>query len=338
MVYFTCNESLIIQNLKSVMASLRQIWRLLKETFSEWQLNEVSLLASSLAYYTVFSLAPLLVIVIMIVGAIFGEAAAKGQIVAQLTELFGEQGAELIATAIANMRADAEGGPFRLLFNLGFLIFGATGVFAQIQDALDRIWEVKPAPGQQTVNFLRKRLLSFVMVLAIACLLLLSFVGNTVLTALVDFLNSLVPGSGYLWQIVSLLVSLGVTTALFAMMYTVLPDAEIAWRDTLVGATATAILFLVGQFLFGLFLGQTDFGSAYGVAGSFVIVITWIFYAAQVLLLGAEFTKVYGKQRGSPIVPSEYAVSRSHNDQERSLVPKRKNTSSRQIRHPRQRN
>ncbi|MGL5924201.1 YihY/virulence factor BrkB family protein [Chroococcidiopsis sp.] len=152
--------------------NFRWFWRLIKETISECQFNEVSVLAASLAYYTVFSLAPLLVIIMMIVGAVFGEVAAKEQIVSQLTQLFGEQGAELIATAIANLRADTEGGTFRLLFNLGFLIFGATGVFAQIQDALDRIWEVEPAPGQKLINFLRKRLLTFVMVLAIACLLL----------------------------------------------------------------------------------------------------------------------------------------------------------------------
>jgi membrane protein len=307
---------------------IKRFWRLIKETISEWQFNEVSVLAASLAYYTVFSLAPLLVIVMMIVGAVFGEAAAKEQIVSQLTQLFGEQGAELIATAIANLRADAEGGTFRLLFNLGFLIFGATGVFAQIQDALDRIWEVEPAPGQQLINFLRKRLLTFVMVLAIACLLLLSFVNNTLLATLVNVFNELIPGTGNLWQAISFLVSLVVTTIIFALMYTVLPDAEIAWRDTLVGAFITALLFLLGQFLFGLFLSQTNFGSAYGVAGSFVIVITWIFYAAQILLLGAEFTKVYAGQRGSPIVPSEYAVVRDRRD-------RRQPRSSRQNRHRR---
>ncbi|HAX77879.1 MAG TPA: YihY/virulence factor BrkB family protein [Cyanobacteria bacterium UBA11372] len=290
------------------MVNLRKIWRLLKETVSEWQFNEVSLLASSLAYYTVFSLAPLLVLVIMIVGAIFGEAAAQEQIVTQLTELVGEEGAQLIATAIDNMRADATGGTFRLLFNLGFLVFGATGVFAQIQDALDRIWEVKPEPRRQIFHFLRKRLLSFAMVLVIAFLLLVSFVGNTILAAFVEVLNNITPGSGYLWQFISLLVSFGMTTLIFALIYTILPDAEIAWRDTVVGAIITALLFLVGQLLFGLFLRQTNYGSAYGVAGSFVIVITWVFYAAQILLLGAEFTKIYAKQRGAPIVPSEYAV------------------------------
>jgi membrane protein len=209
------------------------------------------------------------------------------------------------------MRTDATGGPFRLIFSLGFLLFGASGIFAQIQDALDRIWEVEPAPKQQIFNFLRKRLLSFAMILVIAFLLLVSFISNTILAAFVDVLNTIVPGYGYWWQLLSLLLTFGVTTFIFGAIFTILPDAEISWRNTVVGAVITAILFLIGQSLFGLFLRQSNFGSAYGVAGSFVILITWVYYAAQVLLLGAVFTKVFAQRRGSPIVPSEYAVPRN---------------------------
>ena len=297
--------------MRNYKTRLRNIWGLLRDTISEWQFNEVSLLAASLAYYTVFSLAPLLIIVMMIVGAIFGEEAAKEQIVARMTELVGGQAAEVIATAITNMRTDATGGPFRLIFSLGFLLFGASGIFAQIQDALDRIWEVEPAPKQKIFNFLRKRLLSFAMILVIAFLLLVSFISNTILAAFVDVLNTIVPGYGYWWQLLSLLLTFGVTTFIFGAIFTILPDAEISWRNTVVGAVITAILFLIGQSLFGLFLRQSNFGSAYGVAGSFVILITWVYYAAQVLLLGAVFTKVFAQRRGSPIVPSEYAVPRN---------------------------
>lgn len=295
--------------------SIRKLRRLLTEVFSEWQLNEVSLLASSLAYYTVFSLAPLMVLVIMIVGTIYGEAAVQEELVSQLSQIFGEEGAELIGTAIANLRVDPGQRTWQILFNIGFVIFGATGVFTQIQAALDRIWEVKPTPGRGVFNLFRKRLLSFLMVLGVAFILVLFFVGNTLLARLVIILNELVPGSGYLWQIMSLLITFTGTTLIFIMMYSMLPDAEIAWRDTIVGAIITTLLFLVGQYFFGLFLGQTDFGSAYGVAGSFVIVITWIFYAAHILFLGAEFTKVYAKQRGAAIVPSEYAVHISEEEQ-----------------------
>lgn len=309
--------------MRNIKARLRNIWGLLRDTISEWQLNEVSLLAASLAYYTVFSLAPLLIIVMMIVGAIFGEEAAKEQIVARMTELVGVQAAEVIATAITNMRADATGGPFSLIFSLGFLLFGASGIFAQIQDALDRIWEVEAAPKQQIFHFLRKRLLSFAMILVIAFLLLVSFISNTILAAFVDVLNTIVPGYGYWWQLLSLLITFGVTTFIFGAIFTILPDAEISWRNTVVGAVITAILFLIGQSLFGLFLRQTNFGSAYGVAGSFVILITWVYYAAQVLLLGAVFTKVFAQRRGSPIVPSEYAVPRNKSKRRTSRSSKR---------------
>ncbi|MDB9446428.1 YihY/virulence factor BrkB family protein [Anabaena sp. CS-542/02] len=290
------------------MVTLRRIRRLLREIAAEWQTNEVSLLASSLAYYAVFSLAPLLGLVIMIVGAIFGEAVVQEEVVHRLRELFGQEGAELISTAIVNLKVDYRQLTFPVFFNLVFLLFGATGVFTQIQTALDRIWEVKPAPRRKIFHLLRKRLLCFLMVLVIALLLILFFIANAILTSLVTFFNQLFPGLGYISQFISLLITFGGTTLIFTMIYSILPDAEIAWRDTIVGALITALLFLVGQYLFGLFLGRSDFGSAYGVAGSFVIVITWIFYAAHILFLGAEFTKVYAKQRGSAIVPSEYAV------------------------------
>ncbi len=298
--------------------TFRQLWRLLKETFLEWEFNEVSLLASSLAYYTVFSLAPLMVIIIIILGAIYGEATAKQQIVDQMAEIVGEGGAQLLATAIANMREDTRGGLFRLIFNISFFAFGASGVFAQIQYALDKIWEVKPEPRRQIFHFLRKRILSFAMVLVIAFLLFVSYLINNILVIIVNNLSDLLPGLGYLWQILSFLLSFSVLTLLFAAIYTILPDAQVAWRSTVVGAAITALLFMVGQFFFGLFLSQIDIGSAYGVAGSFVIVITWIYYAAHILFLGAEFTKVYAKLHGSPIVPEEYAVRISRNNQNES--------------------
>jgi membrane protein len=153
------------------------------------------------------------------------------------------------------------------------------------------------------------------MVLVITFLLLVSLVVNTALAALVDFLGEFFPGLGYVWQFLSFLVSFGMVTLLFAAIYAILPDAQVLWWDAFVGAIITAVLFMLGQFLFGLFLSQTEFGSAYGVAGSFVIIITWIYYAAHILFLGAEFTKVYARRHGSPIVPEEHAVSISSNDQ-----------------------
>lgn len=296
------------------MRSLGKLWRLLKETLAEWQSNDASLLAASLAYITVFSLAPLMVIVITIVGAIFGEAAAQEQIVTQLTKFLGEEGAELMATAIQNMQTEARGGSVQWLVSLGFLLFGASGVFSQIQEALNRIWKVQPIPERQWLQFLRKRLLSFAMILVIAFLLLVSSVGTTALAAIAVYLNDVLPGLGNLWQLVRWLITFSLTSIVFAALYTILPDAEIAWQDTAIGAVTTAVLFLVGQALFGIFLSQTDFGSAYGVAGSFAIVITWIYYAAQVLFAGATLTKTIAQRRGTSIVPSGHAARRSHRD------------------------
>lgn len=297
------------------MAIFRRIWQFLKEMLAEWQDNDAPLLASSLAYFTVFSLAPLMVIVIMIVGAFFGEATAQEQIVRQLTEFVGKDGALLIATVIENMQTEADSSSLQLLISLGFLLFGASNVFSQIQQALDRIWEVKPTPERQWLHFLRKRLLSFAMILIVAFLLLVSSVVTTVLAASMAYFNSLVPGLGYLWQLLRWSLTFAITTVVFATMFTILPDAKIVWRNTLVGAAITAILFLLGQLLFGLFLTQSNFGSAYGVAGSFVIVITWIYYTAQVLFIGATFTKVFARLRGVPIVPSDYAVHISPEEQ-----------------------
>ena len=259
-----------------------------------------------------------MVIIITILGAIYGEATAQQQIVDQMTEIVGEQGAELLATAIANLRQDARGGLLQLILTIGFLLFGASGVFAQIQYALDKIWEVKPEPKRQIFHFLRKRVLSFAMVLVIAFLLFVSYIVRNVLFVTVNYLSDLLPGLSSLWQLLSFLLSFSILTFLFAAIYTILPDAQVAWRCAGVGAAITTILFMIGQFFFGLFLSQTDVGSAYGVAGSFVIITTWIYYAAHILFLGAEFTKNYAKMHGSPIIPEEYAIHTSGKNQNES--------------------
>ncbi|MEP0914939.1 YihY/virulence factor BrkB family protein [Leptolyngbya sp. GB1-A1] len=297
------------------MLKIRKIRRLIKGTIAEWQKQDVSLLASALAYSTVFSIAPLMILVIMILEAIFDEAMATEQIVTQLTNLMGTEAAKLVATAITNLQMQTGQGTVQLIFNLGFFAFGATSVFSQIQNSLNRIWDVQPVPKRRILQFLRKRLLSFAMILVIVFLLLASSIATTTLAAIVATLNQWVPGLGNLWQILQWLVSFGIVFAVFAAIYTILPDIEIHWRDTLIGAMITAILFLFGQALFGIFLNQVNIGSAYGVAGSFLIVISWIFYAAQILFSGAAFTKVYARQRGTPITPSEFAVSTSDPDQ-----------------------
>jgi membrane protein len=289
--------------------SIITILELLKATVSEWRRDQASLMAAALAYYTVFSLAPLLIIVIAIAGSVFGEQAAKGELVTQIQGVIGKDGAQLIQTAIENAsQLDPSQGPIPTLINIGFLLSGATVVFGQLQNSLNRIWEVQPKPGNGIIQFLRKRFLSFSIVLVIAFLLLVSLVISTMLVILGNYLRGLIPGFTYLWQFLNFIVSFSIVTLLFAMIFKILPDAKIAWKDVWMGAAITAVLFNIGKSLLGLYLGHTSFASAYGAAGSLVIILTWVFYSAQILFLGAEFTQVYVKNYSKEIVPAEYAM------------------------------
>ncbi len=283
------------------------IVKLLKETFKEWQQDKASRLAASLAYYTIFSLAPLLIIAIAITGAIFGEEAARGEIVAQIQGLVGTEGAKAIETAIDNANKP-DVSSIASLISLVVLLFGASGVFAQLQEALNAIWEVRAKPKRGIINFVRKRILSFSAVLGIGFLLLVSLIVSAALSALNNYLSNLIPGIDFLWQLLNFLISFGIITLLFALMYKFLPDVKINWRDVWMGATITALLFAIGKFALGLYLGRGSFGSTYGAAGSLVIILAWVYYAAQILFFGAEFTQVYAKRYGSKIVPDEHAV------------------------------
>ncbi len=312
--------------------SFKKVWTLLKATFAEWEFKQVSMLASSLAYYTVFSLAPLLAIVITIVGAIFGEAAVKRELVLYTQNFIGSAAAQVLETAIANMRQPSiSQGLLGLLLNVALLIYGSSKVFVHIQRSLNQIWEVKAQPQQNLLYFISKRILSFAMILVLAFLLLVSFAIDTLLASTINFLSGTIPGLSYLWQILKFLVSFGTITLLFGLIYKILPDAKFAWKDAFVGAALTALLFVFGQSLFALFLSKTDLGSAYGVAGSFVIIITWAYYSAHILLLGAEFTQVYARKRGSPIVPEEHAVRLPESKDAPTDSPSHKSTSNRKI-------
>ncbi|MEC4985575.1 MAG: YihY/virulence factor BrkB family protein [Oscillatoria sp. PMC 1068.18] len=300
--------------------SWKTVWDLLKGTFTEWQYKQVSILASSIAYYAVFSLAPLVVITIRIVGMIFGEASAQDDLIGLAESVVGVKGAAIIDTAIANSQAaTSKQSPLSLTVNVAILCYGASRVFVQMQRALNRVWDVKPIPKRSIIHYISKRLLSFVMVLIIACLLIFSFAINAFLSYSLSVFDANIPGGDYFWSIINSILSVCLVTILVTLIYQILPDTEVRWRDATVGAIATAILFVTGQFLFGLFLGQSDLGSVYGVAGSLVIFITWVYFSAHIFLLGAEFTQVYARKRGSPIVPAPHAVSIStYNSNENS--------------------
>lgn len=289
--------------------SLKTIWRLLKETFDEWNKDKASRLAAALAYYTIFSLAPLLIIVIAIAGAVFGDDAARGQLTGQIQGLVGAEGAEFIESAIQNAgQPGSDTGLVASVISIVVLLFGASGVFAELQDALNTVWEVAPKPEQGFWEIARKRFLSFGMILGIAFLLLVSLVVSAVLSGLNTFVSGLLPGIDFLWQFANFVISFGVITLLFAMMFRFLPDVKISWGDVWIGAAITALLFTLGKSIIGLYLGNSSFGSTYGAAGSLIIILAWVYYSAQILFFGAEFTQVYSRRYGSHIVPNKHAV------------------------------
>lgn len=287
------------------------IFRLLKETITEWQDDKVPLLAAALAYYTVFSIAPLLIIAIAIAGAFFGEEAARGEIIDQIQGLIGQQGAEAIQSMLQNTQQPNANSGLATLFGIITLLIGATGVFGQLQEALNIIWDVKPKPGVGLRVFLLSRLLSFAMVLVIGFLLLVSLLLSAILAAISHFFGDLIPGFQFIGQLLNFTLSFGVITLLFAAIYKVLPDVKVPWQNLWLGAIVTALLFNAGKSLIGLYLGNSAVSSTYGAAGSLVVILIWIFYSAQIMLLGAEFTQVYSRYHGTPIRPTRYAVRAS---------------------------
>jgi membrane protein len=288
--------------------NLKAVWGLFQETFQEWSSDKVPRLAAALSYYTIFSIAPLLIIVIAIAGAVFGEAAARGAIFNQLQGLIGSAGAEVIQTAIENASQPQTGGTIASIISIIVLMFGATGLFAELQDSLNTIWEVQPKPGRTVKNMVRQRVTSFAMVVAIGFLLLVSLVVSAVLAGITSYFSHLLPGIDFIWQFVNFLLGFAVTTVLFGLIFKVLPDVKITWNDVIIGAAITALLFSIGRYLLGQYLGNSTFGSAYGAAGSIVVILVWVNYAAQILFFGAEFTQVYARKYGSRIVPTEDAI------------------------------
>jgi membrane protein len=287
--------------------NLGAVWDLLKEIFSEWSEDKAARLAAALAYYITFSLAPLLLIVIAIVGLLFGEEAVQGRVVEQIQGLVGPDGAQLVQTMLQSTRQSGS-NIVATLIGIVTLLLGATGVFVQLQDALNTIWEVAPKPGRGVLGMVKDRLLSFTMLLGIGFLLLVSLAVSAGLAALSSFLGDLLPGLFEVAKVLDFVISLGVITLLFAMIYKFLPDVKIRWGDVWVGAAVTSLLFTVGKFLIGLYLGYSSAASVYGAAGSLAVLLIWIYYTAQIVLLGAEFTQVYAKRYGSRIVPGADAV------------------------------
>jgi membrane protein len=276
---------------------MAEAWALIKRTVDEWQQDEAPRMGASLAYYALFSLAPLLVIVVFIIGFVY-QGDTVGHIQKQMQLLVGGDAAKTIAMAIHNAGTFGH-GIVATIVSFVVLSFGATGVFSELHASMNKIWKVRPPQYGFIIGVLKDRFASFTMVLGIAFLLLISMIVSAVLSALTAYFSYLLPGADFLWHITDLVVSFGVVTLLFALLFRYVPDERITWRDVWMGAAATALLFDIGKFLIGFYIGKTSVGSMFGAAGSVVVILAWVYYSSQLVFLGAEFTHVYAKRRGS---------------------------------------
>lgn len=309
------------------------MFNLLKDTFQEWLEDGANRLAAALAYYTTFSLAPLLVLIIAIAGLVGGREAAQTQTMAQVEDLLGNEGREFVEGMIESA-SQPETGLAATVIGAVTLLFGALGVFGELQNSLNTIWEVKPRPAKGWMDgvkrFVLRRLLSFTMVLGIGFLLLASLVVSAAVSAFGEYVGSRWPladqGINAQWLgLINFIVSFLVITFLFAMIFKFLPEIKIAWKDVWLGAAVTSALFSLGKFLIGLYLGRSEVGNTFGAAGSLAILLIWIYYSAQILFFGAEFTQVYANRYGSRIVPDPGMVKLTELERAEKGIPHEKN-------------
>jgi membrane protein len=298
--------------------SAASTWNIIKTAGSAFMEDKVPRLGAALAYYLVFSIAPLIVIVVGIVGLVYGEAAAQGEILRHVEDAVGPQAAELIRTMIRSASRPGNGIVGSVL-GIVMLVVGATGLFAQLQDALNTIWEVQPRPDRGVWGMLRDRAGSFVVVLGTAVVLFASLVISAVLSAVGSLAGDL--GISGIGQVIDIVAALLVMTLLFAMLFRLVPDAKVAWRDVWLGAAVTAVLFVVGKVLLGVYLGHSGIGSAYGAAGSLAVLLVFLYYASQIFLFGAEITKAYAARSGTGIAPAANAIRVTEHEREQEGIP-----------------
>jgi membrane protein len=293
-----CESSVYPREEGWTMISPRALWSLTRESVSRFSQDFAPSMGAALAYYTIFSIAPLLIIAIAVAGFVFGENAARGEVFAQLRGLIGDQGAAAIEATVKSA-SQTGSGTFAAIVGIVILLLGATSVFAELQSDLDRIWD-SPKPAKPGIwGMLRGRVLSFGMVLGIGFLLLVSLVLSAALAALGHLWRGALPGGDMFVQVINFIVGFLIITGLFALIYKVLPRCDIRWADVWIGATVTSLLFSIGKSLIGLYLGRSSVASSFGAAGSLVIVLLWVYYSAQIFLLGAEFTRTYSYRHGT---------------------------------------
>ena len=277
------------------MISPKQMLSLLKQAAGAWKKDRAPSMGAALAYYTAFSIAPLLILVIAVASLVFGRDAAQAAIIDQVQGLLGADGGETV-DAMLTSAGDLGSGVVKTVIGVLMLLIGATTAFVELQDDLDRVWKAPPRVGSGILNLIRSRLLSIGMILGIGFLLTVSLVMSAAVSAMGNYLFAEME---VLLQAANFAISFAVITVLFAMIYKILPNVEIQWRDVWLGAAITALLFAIGKFLIGLYLGKSDVASSFGAAGPFVLIMLWIFYSTQIFLFGAEFTSIYSR-RSSP--------------------------------------
>lgn len=287
---------------------LSKTWYLLRTTFLEFNDDNAIKLSAALSYYTIFALPPLLIIIITICGFFFGEEAVTGELYGQINRLVGNDAAIQIQDAIKNVQL-SDSNFFVTIFGVVMLLIGASGVFAEIQSSINFIWGLRAKPNKGLKKFIQNRIMSFSMIVSVGFLMLVSLMLNAVL----DVLNArlklyLADSTVYLFYVINLIIVLGSITLLFAIIFRTLPDGIIKWKDAFIGAGCTAVLFMIGKFAIGFYLGNSTIASVYGAAGSVIIILVWVYYSAIILYFGAEFTKVYAKTYGGKIAPNGYSV------------------------------
>ncbi len=277
---------------------------LVKQTVSDWSDDEASRLAASLAFYTLLSLAPLLMLSIAVAGWFMGSDAASGEIARELEGVVGPAAGQAIEEVI---RSGASNDRLGSIIGVGVALFGASGVFGELQVSMNRVWEVQPKPQNAILEFLRARFFSMTMVMGVAFLLLVSLAVSAALAAVLARFNEMVPLPG-LWMVLNFLIALLLVSLLFALIFKLVPDVKVGWRDVWVGALVTGTLFSIGKMALAAYLGTSEAVTAFGAAGSLVALIVWVYYSAQIMFFGAEFTQVYARYFGSRITPNEHAV------------------------------
>jgi membrane protein len=287
--------------------TLRGLWKVLRRALAGWWNDNVPHLGAALSYYTLFSLAPILIVAIAIAGIAFGQEAVRGEIVHQIDGLVGHEGAIAVQAMLQGAAKPSATLPATIIGIITFFL-GATGAFLELQTALNTIWRVKPKSDRKWYRVLLvERLTSFGLVVGVGFLMLTSLLVSAALAALYQYMGNTYPGVTVLWEALNVIVSLAVITLLFAMIYKVLPDVELAWSDVWVGGLVTAGLFTIGKSVIGLYLGTSGLSSSYGAAGSVVVLLVWVYYSSQIILLGAEFTREYVAEFGRRPPPSEFA-------------------------------